>query len=94
MTNSSFLHCKILRIQCPEANQKQARMKKGKYDPQAGEKLTNRNKPEMNKMVAGAEKDSKMVDLKPIILIITFNVNVPNTPIKRHRLSVLIFKKA
>lgn len=48
----------------------------------------------MNKMVAVAEKDSKMVDSKPTILIIPLNVNVPNTPIKRHRLSVLIFKKA
>lgn len=69
-------------------------MRKGKYDPKAGEKLTNRNKPEMNKKAAVAEKDSKMVDLKPIILINTLNVNVPNTPIKRPRFSVLIFKKA
>lgn len=48
----------------------------------------------MRKMVAVAEKDSKRVDLKPTIFIVTLNVNVPNTLIKRHGLSVLIFKKA
>ena len=41
--------------------------------------------------MAWTERKSKVVDLKPVVLIVTLNVNVPNTPIKRYRSSVFDF---